>query len=245
MSEGDAADQRWQRVAGTSRTLVRSRLEIERILHAIAQQRTPLTAWFPAGDHLFLSQLRQLDSQRGRLALAYSGDKAANAAVLAARSVVIDSHHEGLHVEFLGLEPREALLGQEPVICIRLPEMLLLQQRRAHERVRTLPGVPLRCIADTRGVISFEAEIVDLSVAGFGAMVYDGGINLEPGTILRGCKIVHPSGTAVDVDIEVRYSTAVTLEDGTQARHAGCRFLGAPERLEDLMRVFVLPLDGK
>lgn len=243
MSDPAAPESRWRRIAGGAETLVRSRLEIARILHAVAERQTPLTIHFPATDHLFVSQLRLVDADAGILVVDYGSDKAANADVLAVHSALVCTSGDGAGIEFIGADPTETSLDGAPAIRLAFPDVLVLQQRRLDRRIRTVPGVPLRCIADTRGAISFEAEIVDISVGGFGAIIYDEHICLDPGTVLHGCKIVHPGGTIVDVDIEIRHSAPTVLEDGTPAVRSGCRFIGASTQLEELMRVFVLDLE--
>lgn len=239
---GPAASQ-WSHIAGTSEALVRSRLEIARILLSIAEKRTPLTTYFPAIDHLFISLLRQVDADGGCLIVDYSGDKAANAAMLAASSVRFSSNDAQAGIEFIGANPAETMVGQAAAIRFAFPDELMVQQRRAHRRIGNLPGVPLRCVADTRGVIPFEAEIVDFSLGGMGAMVYDDGIRLDAGTVLHGCKIIHPGGAALELDIEIRYTVPTALANGTRARRSGCRFIGVPAQLEDMIRVFVLDLE--
>lgn len=245
MNERERMEQdRWSRIAGSTQTLVRSRLEIERILRAVLDRQTPVVAYFRATESLFMSRLRQADASLGIVAMEYGSEKAGNAAILAARSVTLSSNHGGAGIEFLGVDPVETtLIDGAPGIRIQFPEILLIQQRRAHQRISTLPGVPLRCIADTGGVISFEAEITDLSIGGFGAMSYDNGIVLEQGAVLRGCKVIHPGGTAIEVDIEICYSVVAILKDGTRVNRSGCRFLGAPERYENLVKLFVLDLE--
>jgi len=243
MTEPAAAGGQWDRIAGASQTLVRSRLEIARILNGIAGKRTPLTAYFAAADLLFMSCLRQIDADAGFLVVDYGSDKAANVAVLTAPSVLLSSNNAGAGIEFIGADPAETLIDQVPGIRFAFPDVLIVQQRRAHRRIRTLPGVPLRCIADTHGAISFEAEIIDISVGGFGAMIYGDDIRLNAGTVLHGCKIIHPGGAVVDLDIEILYSAAAALADGSPARRSGCRFIGVPAQLDDLIRVFVLDLE--
>lgn len=243
MTEPAAPANQWDRIAGTSQALVRSRLEIARILEAIAAKRMPLTAYFPATDHLFMSYLMHIDADAGFLVVEYGSDKVANVAVLTAPSVLFSSNNDGAGIEFIGSDPVETLIDLVPGIRFAFPDVLIVQQRRAHRRINTLPGVPLRCIADTHGAISFEAEVIDISVGGFGAMIYGDDIRLNAGTVLRGCKIIHPGGAVVDLDIEICYSVAATLADGSPARRSGCRFIGVPAQLEALIRVFVLDLE--
>ena len=52
----------------------------------------------------------------------------------------------------------------------------------------------MRVVADADGIMPFEAVILDLAVGGIAFMVYGSGITLEPGTVLRGCRIAMPGG---------------------------------------------------
>lgn len=243
MTESTESSATWSRIAGTSQALVRSRIEIVRILHAIAADQAPLTAYFEADEQLFISRIRRVDSERMYIVMDYSRDKAANAAALTADAVVFSSSHDGVGIEFVGNSPSETTFDSTPALRFAMPEALLVHQRRAHRRMRSVPGVPLRCIADTHGIIPFEAEIMDISIGGMGAVVYDRDICLEPGTVLGGCKIVHPNGSMVELDIEVCYTVPFALADGSPVHRAGCRFIGNNEGLETLLKVFILDLE--
>lgn len=245
MTESAAPDERWSRIAGSTQTLVRSQLEIARILRSVATKGAPLMAYFPDTDHLFMSSLRRVDPDGGFLIVDYASDKIANGLVLMASNVRFGCQDGGAGIEFIGARPAQTTVDEVPAIRFDFPDMLTMQQRRGHRRISALPGVPLRCIADTRGPIPFEAEVIDISVGGFGAMIYDEAIRLDVGTVLHGCKIIHPAGSIVDLDIEIRYSVVTALADGSPARRSGCRFIGASAQMEELMRVFVLDLEKR
>jgi hypothetical protein len=90
--------------------------------------------------------------------------------------------------------------------------------------------------ADAAGITPFEALIVDLGLGGVGFLAYASTITLEPGTVLRGCRIVLPGGAECVTDLEVRYSQAVTLANGRRATRSGCRFLSACPQLAALTK---------
>ena len=71
----------------------------------------------------------------------------------------------------------------------------------------------------------FDATMTNVSKGGIGFLQYDPTISLEPGTMLKGCRIESAGGQSVVVDMEVRYSQMVDLADGTQVQSSGCRFL--------------------
>lgn len=230
-------------VAEATEVLLRSRLEITRFLRTIADGETPLTACPEKCEQLFVARLRQVDLGDQFIVVNFSENKTANSAVLASRSIAFSGSHGSVHVEFTGSNPVTTIFEQSMCIRFDLPGMLLVHQRRLHPRIGILPGVPLRCIADSGGITPFEAKITDISRGGFGALVYDNQINLEPGTVLKGCKIVHPRGSVANLDIEVRHSVDFTLPDGTTTRRSGFKFIGAPGEIDDLIKVFVINLD--
>ena len=232
-------------VAEASEVLLRSRVEIAQFLRSVAEGETPLTACPEKCAQLFVARLRQVDPADQFIIIDFSENKAANTAVLASRSISFSGSHGLAHIEFTGNNPSATIFEQTMCIRFDLPGMLLVHHRRLHPRIGILPEVPLRCIADSGGITPFEAKITDISRGGFGALVYDNQINLEPGTVLKGCKIVHPRGTVANLDIEVRYSVDITLPDGTATRRSGFKFIGAPSEIDDLVKVFVINLDSQ
>jgi len=110
------------------------------------------------------------------------------------------------------------------------------RQRREYDRATITPQVPLECLADEGGVLSFKGGLVDISIGGLGFLVYDPNITLEPGTLLRGCRIALPGGGECLADLEVRYTQAITMPNGRRALRSGCRFLTASPQLAALAK---------
>jgi hypothetical protein len=102
--------------------------------------------------------------------------------------------------------------------------------------------VPLRCIIGY-GLGSIYAQVVDVSRGGLGTLIADPALRMPPGTRLHGVRIVHPE-RVVTADLEVRYALRTLLRDGRDALRVGCRFLAAPQDLDDLIRLFVTDLDA-
>lgn len=232
-------------LSGSGEILVRSRIEIASILGDIVAKGTPLISFFPKTDQLFMAVLRQVDAAAGIMLVNYSSNRSANGEILAANSVRFTCSEGDAGIEFIGAHPVETSLNHEPMIRCMLPEVLILRQRRVHRRVSTLPKIPLSCVADTGGAIPFEAEIVDISSTGLGAMLCGGDVRLAAGTVLRDCRINLPDGSAVLADIEVRNVARVTGLDGHVINRAGCRFMTKPRLLEELIKVFIVDLDAE
>ena len=225
--------------------LFRSRMEICRILQALAQEHSPISAEIKNGQP-FASRVLAADPVGGHFVIAYSVHKLINAMLLDSVTVEFTAtDHQGLHFTFVAVNPEESHSAGEPAIQFALPKTLLMHNRREHPRFPVPADVSLRCIADEAGFMSFESHITDISQEGMGCLIYDPEINLEAGTILRGCKVILPRGEAVVADLELRYASTVALPDGSLANSAGFRFYNKSDDLAKLINQFIQDLDKK
>ncbi len=191
-------------------------------------------AFFPS--FTFQAQLVHIDPRAGRILMSRSAVAAANAAVLARPRCTFHCEMAGWHVEFIAAEPRAVALRRRELIQCRFPELLASNPRRSHDRVHLKAPLPLRVYADTRGIMPFDALILDLAAGGVAFLCYACSITLEPGTVLRGCRIVLPNRSECVVDLEVRYTQAITLPNGHRAMRSGCLFLSPCPQLAALAR---------
>ena len=223
---------------------MRSGIEIGHTLEAMLADGDPVTADIQQSDRLFLSRLLHVESFEGWFVVACSATKEANLALLSLPSVTLACNHRGVHYNFIATAPRE--IEHEGLAAIRFafPLALFAHQRRAQPRMPPPARIPLRCEI-AWGPLSFDAQVVDVSLDGIGTILYGTEIHLPTGTRLERAKIVHPERSPVIVDLEVRYSCPAVDRDGTPAMRSGCRFLGASEDLHDLIRLFVIELDAK
>jgi c-di-GMP-binding flagellar brake protein YcgR len=243
MDAAKDADQ-WQRIAGDTRVLLRSRIEIAAVLQSLIDGDLPLVSHHQVHDQLFISRLLRICPEKNFIVVGYSDNKQANAEVFAIGSVLFFANHSRGYASFLASHAVEFDEGL-PAVRFDFPQELLIEQRRVNKRVRVAPPSKLYCLADDGGIMPFEAGIVDVSLSGLGVMVYDPSIRLSPGTVLAGCRVDLPDGSVVSVDIEVMHAVEVVLLDGSHACRAGCRFVGDTQRVDKLLRFFVLDLERR
>jgi c-di-GMP-binding flagellar brake protein YcgR len=209
-----------------------SSFEIARLLAILADRQVPITAHFRAAELVFMSRLRHVDPQGQYILMDLSASDDANAALLIRPRCTFYATAAGWHIEFVAAEPRVISHQDAPAIRLKFPEVLVNLDKRSHIRAEIAPQLSLRCEVDAGGVLSFDGQISDISHGGVGFLVYDPSITLEPGTVLRGCRIEPPARKALIVDLEVRYSELVTLTDGTRIKRSGCQFVDPPESLK-------------
>lgn len=226
----------------TGTFLIRSATEIAEALEAMRADRAIVTAGVRHGELLFLSRVLQVAPSSRAVVIACSELKAANHALLASASGAFSCNHHGRYFEFVANHPRETESSGNLAILLDFPETLLVRQRRAQARLVVPESAPLKCVVEW-GPLRFDARIVDISSHGVGTLVYEPGVQLEPGTILPRVRIEHPQ-RAVLVALEVRHVRRVTLADGRPAMRAGCRLVGAHHDLEELIRLYITEISG-
>ena len=206
--------------------MLRTPEEIARVLNSLVMRGEPVISDLGGGKLLFRSRLRFVDPARTYLIMERSPDEGANKALLARPRATFHAEPGGWRVEFAAADPRLTSASEgAPGIRLRFPEIVAGHRRRESERCDTPPQQELRCVVDEAGVMPFDAAMTNVSKGGIGFLQYDPTISLEPGTVLRGCRIDSPSGESIVVDMEVRYSQLITLADGTRVQSSGCRFI--------------------
>lgn len=206
--------------------MLRSPEEIFRLLNLLVVHGDPIVSDLGGGERLFHSRLRFVDPARAYIIIELSADESANMALLARPRATFHAEPGAWRIEFALADPQPTSPHEgAPGIRLRFPKIVASHRRRADERANAPPQKELRCIIDAGGVMPFDGTMANVSKGGIGFLQYDSTISLEPGTVLKGCRFESPSGKSIVVNMEVRYSQLVDLEDGTQVQRSGCRFL--------------------
>ena len=229
------------RLAITGRLLVRSGIEIGRILDSMHEDGDTVSASLP--PHLiFLSKIIRVEPANGTMLLAYSDNKKANVAALAAHSLVLRCNHRGAQFAFAGDRPKYAADAGEPCIQCGLPATVLgIQQRRGRDGIRAPAEATVRCDMSIGDQV-FASRLIDVSLDGICALIAGPAIPLRAGARLESARIRHAQAEPFLVDLEVRQITRIALPDGRPASRVGCKLLASREVLEDLIRLFIIDL---
>jgi hypothetical protein len=223
--------------------LTRSRTEIARTLDEMARLGIPVTATLDHGELLFVTRILRVDAEAGRFLIEYSPGKVANSTFLAANAIVLHAELGRSHVALRATAPVDVATEEQPGIRLDFPEYLASHRQRTNPRFRSPPQMGMRCVVECPGFLSFELEVVDISLEGQGTMLSDPDIRLEPGMILKGCRIGCVGRRPVVIDVEIRYVKPLSQARGSLRRRVGCRFIGDAEDIADLVRMFSVNLD--
>ncbi len=228
------------RLASTGQLLVRSGIEIDRILTAIIDDRSPITATLPQ-QLIFLSRMLWVDPIKQRVLIAFTDYKEANSALLKAPSATFKCNHRGAQFAFTGVKPRLGVFHGQPSIKVDLPDIVLALQRNGPVARGRVPKDPpdLRCQLPI-GVVSLEARLVDMSLDGRAFLLGDPAIPLCAESWVRGARITPQGEDPVVVDIEVKRVIPTILPDGERATRIACRIVGAVDNMERVVRRFIV-----
>jgi len=223
----------------TGQLLVRSGIEIERILNAMVQDAATVTAKMP--EVMFLTRLLSFDAVNQQLMLAYSDHKPGNSALLAARSVTFMSNHRGAQFAFACTKPAQAVHSGQPAIRMAAPPIVLASQPNHRGHATRLPSEPdVRCEL-WLGVMSIEARLVVMSLDGKAFLVADDAVPVCAGTRLQNVRI-SDGGRPLTVDILVDQVGLAAVQNGKRGTRIGCRIVTEREKLEKIIRLFIIDL---
>ena len=210
--------------------------EIARVLNSLVMRGQAIVSDLDGGKRPFQSRVRYVDPERTYIIIELSSDELANQALFARSRATFHAEPGGWRIEFAAADPQHTSPHEgAPGIKLRFPEIVSGHRRRADTRVEAPAEKQLRCIIDEAGVMPFDGTMVNVSKGGIGFLQYDPTITLEPGTVLRGCRIYSADGDSIVVDMEVRYSQLTDLGDDRKVQSAGCRFLNLSD--EDAARI--------
>jgi c-di-GMP-binding flagellar brake protein YcgR len=223
----------------TGQLLVRSGIEIERILKAMVDDAAPMTAKLP--EVMFLTRLLSFDAAQQQVMLAYSDHKPGNSALLAARSVTFTCNHRGAQFAFACTKPVHAMHSGQPAIRMAAPPIVLAMQPNHRGHATRLPSEPDVLCELRMGVISFEARLVDMSLDGKAFLVSHDAVPVCAGTRLQGVR-VSDGGRPLQVDILVDQVGQTPLQNGKRGTRIGCRIVAQREQLEKIIKLFIIDL---
>ena len=177
------------RLSTTGRLLVRSGIEIERILSSMVDDGDAVTASLPK-NMMFLSRVVSVDATEQHIMLAYSDHKPANSAVLAAPTVAFRCNHRGAQFAFACTKPRHGAHSGQPAIRMTAPPIVLAAQPRQFPARPQFPReADVRC--DLRmGLQAFGGKLIDVGLDGMALILGDPAIPVCDGTRLQGALLL-------------------------------------------------------
>lgn len=226
----------------SERYLVDHAPEIARILQGIMDNKATV-ALYGNRDHEFvLSSIVAMEPEQGFILLEQGSSQPFNERLKSAGRVTCVTTHDQVHIQFTGNDLQPAMLNDEPVFRVAMPQALLRLQRREYYRLGTSVINPVKCMIRTAHDF-LDAVVVDISIGGMGVLAYDGAPQIHPGESYHGCRIALPGTGEFAVSLNVRSTFDLTLKNGRQAHRAGCQFIDLPPSVETEIQRYIIRVE--
>jgi c-di-GMP-binding flagellar brake protein YcgR len=222
--------------------LYRSRIEICRILQSLERDICEIHAEIGNSD-MFVSHILQVNTCKNYFVISYGKNKLLNSELLKLQSLKFTTVSHDAQLLFEVFNPSEVLLEGRHAVRFDLPKTIIIHHRRDQPRIPIPAEASLRCVADDAGFVPFESHICDISHDGLGCILYDRGIKLNPGVVLKGCRIIIPKGNAIVADLKLCHIEMITFPDGTLGYQAGFQFIQMQDGVTELINYFIQDLD--
>ena len=221
--------------------LVRSRGEIRRIFGVISDRQITLSVNIAGAGSIANTTLVFIDDNTATLLLMCSHEWREALDTPQAERIMLNCPIEDASIQFPAGHCTVVDLDGVAVIGITIPEFMWRFQRRRDMHYK-IPAAPALKITLNLGFMEAEAEVVDLSMSGVGAVGCGSEVKLDQGEVLCGCSIALPGVGKIAVDLLVQYQTAVSAPDGREVTRVGCQFIGLSDEARDLVGSYLAAL---
>ncbi len=226
--------------------LVRSRLEVMRLLNRIMEVGAAISIHFLHSAQVAVSAVIDVDEPGDRLLLecppdwhgslrgnigAFGGDDRGGSIML---TCVLDA----VKIQFQARAVEMAAIDGTSVLRLKIPDFMWHFQRRRDSR-HSVAGLK---IVLSLGFLGSDAEVADISKGGIGLLNCDSELKLEAGEALSDCTIALPGVGQIAVDLTVQHQVPVQLLDGRQVMRVGCQFTGLDDSTQQLIAHYLAAL---
>lgn len=223
-----------------SKYLIRSAMEIQLTLQAIAKNRTPVLMYYEHEQH-FLRSILLCANDKG-IWLDVSKSDADNNALVRSDEVILVTMHQGAKVQFACPAVIIATYAANPAYYFPLPTEIFRVQRREYFRLSTTADAPLSCVVPPKEGHSesvSEVTIMDISVGGIALMCRESSVNLQEGQLYEDCRIDLPGVGTLVATVMVKNLFDVTTPAGKIIKHAGCEFVQMDGKMTMLLQRYI------
>ena len=222
----------------SERYLVHHAYEIERILQDIMESKATIAIYGNDSRDFILSTIVALDPQHGFLLMEQGSSQEFNDRLKTSDKVTCVTTHGQVHIQFTGSGLQPAVLGDEQVFRVSIPQEILRLQRREYYRLGTSVINPVKCTIKTKQDF-IDTIVVDISIGGMGVLAYEGAGLLHSGDHYHGCRIALPGAGEFAVSLNVRSTFDLTLRNGRVTHRAGCQFVDLPPSVETEIQRYI------
>jgi c-di-GMP-binding flagellar brake protein YcgR len=214
---------------------VHSRREIVGLLRAMQERNQLISVQADGGTEAVVTSVLEIDEENDMVVIDRGPSNLVNQRIVDSDNVSFETVLENIRILFFSSQVRECLYDNLPALYIPVPATLVRLQRREHYRVPTPVANPLRCTimippddADAGGTTAV-VTLKDISCGGIAVVDEKKLLDNTIGRVYEQCRIDIPGSSALQVKLQIRNTTDLTLASGRSIRKLGCMFIDLPK----------------
>lgn len=214
---------------------ITSSSRINTIFRQLKAEHALLSATVPGFDGRSNTAILGLKEERGLFYLDELSEDGAHSALLECGKLRIETHLEGMELQFIAHMLRASQEGGIALYEMALPKVVAQLQRRQHYRLRLKPGISAPLTIASLDGESVKGEAFDLSTTGVGAFLQTRKVP-RPGQVLAGLTLQLPRTPPLKTRIEVRFAR---LDSAHHSLRIGARFVALERHQESQISQFL------
>jgi flagellar brake protein len=243
---GNAEFSSGQKIRDNEDYCTTSSIEILFILNAILAEKSLLTLYLGRSRRFLLTSILAIDSEKKELIMDCGVDESLNQLAQKSENLMCVTTQKRIKIEFNCFNLKIIHFEGHNAFRLDLPGSLKRIQRREFYRIATPVTNPATCsisLSQKDGKKSVEFNLSDISCGGMALLDQQTDLDLDPGTVFKHCQINLQEFGVIETNIQIRNAHTTILNNGISCQHAGCEFIGLPEKSRALIQRYISKLE--
>ena len=210
--------------------MLNNRREALFYLNLLAKRRAICTAYINEGRHFFLTSIIAVDEDSGMLFFDPSHSTQSNADAQNARQITLVVNLDRVKMQMRLPAMKVGNIDGQNVLSAPIPAAIMRLQRREFFRLEPPTSSPLICqlaVQDEHDrTITFSLTLSDISGGGVSLIAPTEAARYFPrDALLPQCRLEIPGDGVIQVNLRVRKTVEVSVQNGEHTLRVGCEFI--------------------
>jgi c-di-GMP-binding flagellar brake protein YcgR len=228
--------------------LVSSKYEIFSLLRAIQVKGALLRMHIPGREVAIITTILEVDGDSNTLIVDNSADQDFNRRIVTAEEISFETTLDKIRIQFAVPQAAACMHDKRPAIQVPIPAAVTRVQRREYYRIDIPVTAPAFCeftIADAGATKTVTLEIMDISAGGISLQDHTRSLDHTQGSVYKGCRMQLPEAGTVVTDLRMMRVLNVTLPNGKETWHLGCKFIELPGPMNIIVQNYIGKLERR
>ncbi len=220
--------------------IVKSRVEILRILRKLAHEMDIVSAVFHGGKDVLITAVLGIDPEVDVIYLDTNASSVYNDPLLSSKRTIFVCAKDGVKVQWISTEVEMVEYQGREAFRVAIPETLKHVQKRGLFRIDTPVIDPVMCKIQIEEENSVQVPLVDICAEGIGVILPEPPVEeIQKGAIFENCALILPEIGVVPVTLIVMGVWKATLKNWEVSHRAGLEFVDIRSGIQSRVQRYI------